>query len=594
VGPNGTITVPKGANHSIEVDGLTFAKFGDLDLRIAIDLDALHEEFSTINSDEYRVYLKGTMNSWTPVQLLDDGKNGDESAGDQIFSYQHSTKLGPHDGLAFEGQHVQFVFVFAIKGDEPADGLEYKFPIDALPDGVSAWSKAGEDWRDEEVILEPDSYGKVQNTTIVVSALTIEPQCDEENPCPPEFVCEDGQCVPVRSVDPPMVSLVDPAWGPAVGGMAVTVSGSGFVDGATVAFGEAYATEVKVLSLGTIECVTPAGSHGEVDVRVQNPDGQWGAFGGGFTYAKPKPDIFEAYSVSPNYGVPEGGDMITISGNKFTNVTDVWFIPGTSGGTVVVKEITVVSDTQIVLKTPPGALGAVGLKVNIGGEYAFLGQKFHYAIVASPTVDGAVSDDWPAGSQLADDSATQGWDNNDLNTLWLAFDADYLYLGISGQVEDNNSVVVYLDTDFGAGTGVLPNQIEDNDGTFDNALSASSIAVTVDGFGADFAAGSRGANGQKLGEGLADAAGFRGLSNPADLAWLAGDVVWLPGVGVEMRVPWSTLELAPDTKGRTLAAFARIVNDDGSYCSPEGLPSAAAEAAAGQCPVTEVVQLWVP
>jgi hypothetical protein len=65
---------------------------------------------------------------------------------------------------------------------------------------------------------------------------------------------------------------LDPQQGPASGGTAVTITGSGFAAGATVAFGANPATDVTVVSETTITANTPAGA-GVVDVVVTNADG---------------------------------------------------------------------------------------------------------------------------------------------------------------------------------------------------------------------------------------------------------------------------------------------------------------------------------
>jgi hypothetical protein len=68
------------------------------------------------------------------------------------------------------------------------------------------------------------------------------------------------------------VKQVSPSSGPAGGGTAVTVSGSGFVAGAKVIFGGAAASNVSVTSSTTITAVTAAHSAGPVNVTVTNPD----------------------------------------------------------------------------------------------------------------------------------------------------------------------------------------------------------------------------------------------------------------------------------------------------------------------------------
>lgn len=87
----------------------------------------------------------------------------------------------------------------------------------------------------------------------------------------------------------PTVTAVTPNTGVDLGGDAITdLHGTGFVNGCTVAFGEASATSVVFVSATRLTCVTPAGTEGATNVTVTNPDTQTsGATGNGlFTYTK--------------------------------------------------------------------------------------------------------------------------------------------------------------------------------------------------------------------------------------------------------------------------------------------------------------------
>ena len=82
----------------------------------------------------------------------------------------------------------------------------------------------------------------------------------------------------------PSVSTVVPNTGSMNGGTVVAITGSDFVDGATVAFGGVAATTVIFVGSTAITATTPAHAAGEVDVSVENPDGGRGTLGGAFTY----------------------------------------------------------------------------------------------------------------------------------------------------------------------------------------------------------------------------------------------------------------------------------------------------------------------
>jgi plastocyanin len=87
----------------------------------------------------------------------------------------------------------------------------------------------------------------------------------------------------------PTVTGVSPSSGTTAGGIAVTITGTGFAAGATVSFGGSAATGVVVSSATSITATTPAHAAGAVDVVVTNSDGQNGRLAGGFTYNAPAP-----------------------------------------------------------------------------------------------------------------------------------------------------------------------------------------------------------------------------------------------------------------------------------------------------------------
>ncbi len=81
----------------------------------------------------------------------------------------------------------------------------------------------------------------------------------------------------------PTVISVNPTSGPAAGGTPVTITGTGFIIGATVRFSLSLAPNVAVTSPTTITCTSPAGS-GTVGVTVTNPDTQFDTLNPGFTF----------------------------------------------------------------------------------------------------------------------------------------------------------------------------------------------------------------------------------------------------------------------------------------------------------------------
>jgi hypothetical protein len=81
----------------------------------------------------------------------------------------------------------------------------------------------------------------------------------------------------------PTVVSLNVTSGPAAGGTSVTVTGTNFMTGAEVVFGDSPATSVTVVSSTEITCDTPAGS-GEVSVTVINTDAQSGTLDDAWTW----------------------------------------------------------------------------------------------------------------------------------------------------------------------------------------------------------------------------------------------------------------------------------------------------------------------
>lgn len=216
VGPNGEIKITKGQSGVVNAQGMTLPKHGLIDMKVSLDIGKLHEKFNTWTADSYKFFIKGTMNMWTPRQLLDDGQKGDEKAGDGIYTYQHSLNLGMHDGLLNPGDEVQFVWVATTGDTKPEAGKEYKTGAKANAEGVTAWTNTGAEatWVEVPVVLALDSKGKVQNTAIVVPGsgaekclpICIAPKtcvggkCVDPDPCGGSCKdtesCEEGKCVP--------------------------------------------------------------------------------------------------------------------------------------------------------------------------------------------------------------------------------------------------------------------------------------------------------------------------------------------------------------------------------------------------------------
>ena len=176
----------------------------------------------------------------------------------------------------------------------------------------------------------------------------------------------------------PTVTAVSPASGPLVGGTAITITGTGFVAGATVDLGGVAATGVVVVSATSITATSGARAPGAVVVTVTNTDGQGGTLSGGFTYLGPPPTLT---SITPATGPTAGATSVALTGTEFGSGTTV-----TIGG-VAASSVVVASSTSLTAATPAGVAGAANVVVTkADGQSATLVGGYTYTQSAPPTV----------------------------------------------------------------------------------------------------------------------------------------------------------------------------------------------------------------
>ncbi len=209
---------------------------------------------------------------------------------------------------------------------------------------------------------------------------------------------------------PPSITTTVPPAGTASGGTLITIYGSNFVSGATVAVGTSAATSVTINGTGTeIQAFTPppsGGLSGPRDVIVRNPDTLTATQVGGFTYVVVFQQDPTIVSVEPGSGPAAGGNTVTLTGTNFTTAAmAVWFGANQSGS------VTVLSTTTLTCPAPAGTSGtrvnvavgtAAGLTTTAVGAYGYdvTGTPPTFAGVTSAvTVSGfAVDLRWAAAS----------------------------------------------------------------------------------------------------------------------------------------------------------------------------------------------------
>ncbi|MNW94848.1 IPT/TIG domain protein [compost metagenome] len=180
----------------------------------------------------------------------------------------------------------------------------------------------------------------------------------------------------INAQPPPTITGVTPASGPASGGTAVTITGTGFTGVTALKFGANNGVAVTVVNATTMTATSPAGSAGTVNVTVTAAGGTSATDAANqFTYI-PAPTVT---SISPTAGPTAGGTSVTITGTGFTGATAVTF------GATAATGFTVNSATQITATAPSGS-GTVDVRVTTTGGTSATGAADQYTYAAAPTV----------------------------------------------------------------------------------------------------------------------------------------------------------------------------------------------------------------
>lgn len=164
---------------------------------------------------------------------------------------------------------------------------------------------------------------------------------------------------------PPSITFVTPTSGTTLGGDAVRIAGSNFLDGARVYFGvdpDWYeADDVQVANNGTLlRLITPAAPEGMTDVRVVNSDGQEATLANAFEFRPPATEAPLAFlSIEPRRSIIQGGGTVTISGKGFRQGIQVRFIPA-QGAAALSPEVNRLGPTLLQVRVPASPTGAAG------------------------------------------------------------------------------------------------------------------------------------------------------------------------------------------------------------------------------------------
>lgn len=112
----------------------------------------------------------------------------------------------------------------------------------------------------------------------------------------------------------PVITAVTPNSGPKEGGTSITITGTDFLDGATVNIGGVVASTVLFSSATKLTAVTPPHAPGLVDIEVTNPNKLKSILTGGFTYVPESPTAAAGNESAATVGLDDGADADMLDG----------------------------------------------------------------------------------------------------------------------------------------------------------------------------------------------------------------------------------------------------------------------------------------
>ena len=222
----------------------------------------------------------------------------------------------------------------------------------------------------------------------------------------------------------PLPTSSTPIAGARAGGAVVTISGSGFQNGAEVLFGTNPAASVTFIDGGTISATTPPGAAGPADIVVRNPDTQDATLARGFVYdyddVPPSADYYDAVVSLTHAGVTVGcGKGLFCPDLPITRAQMAVFVEKTIHGPDFAYPAPTVSFVDVFPCSPEGKyilqLGSEGATAGCGPGYfcpqagntraqaaVFVLKAEHGGDYVPPPATGTVFADIPAGAFAAD------------------------------------------------------------------------------------------------------------------------------------------------------------------------------------------------
>jgi hypothetical protein len=192
-----------------------------------------------------------------------------------------------------------------------------------------------------------------------------------------------GAAPTVTKVDPNTAVAGGNTGGEGEGIRLVAITGTNFVHGATVKFGDVTADHAEVIGPTAIIVSAPNHAPGVVDITVTNPDGKAGTLSQAFTFIAP----LTVAAISPNTGPATGGTDVTITGTNFLPGATVRF-DGVAATNIVVSG----DGTTVTAKTPAHPSGVANLYVlNGNGQRGGLSHAFTFTGDSPPPTNVALA-----------------------------------------------------------------------------------------------------------------------------------------------------------------------------------------------------------
>ncbi len=200
----------------------------------------------------------------------------------------------------------------------------------------------------------------------------LDPVFDDAGTPPPTSLGDDSSTREELNLGPPFaVTGLQPSHGPWTGGTRTNITGRGFSSNLAVWIGptQLAASDIFASDPTKVSVVTPAGTPGPVDVRVQNLDtAAQATLTAGF--------IFDAFSVTPGTGSTTGGTRIALkgSGTLWTAASTI-----TVGGKACTA-VTFTDATDLSCTTPANGPGSQSVMVtNADGTTEEADDAFVYS-----------------------------------------------------------------------------------------------------------------------------------------------------------------------------------------------------------------------